>query len=514
MRKKKVWPFILLTIILCTGIFAFIYNKSMQGKDEMIEKIKQDTLLRKGYAFARDLKANTMVTQEDIIPVSVFNTSIASGMYMTSDQLLNADNMTDNGVQSWPDKDGVKHPYVFHYVVSTDSSNKVTTTYEKVLMDDAIVGRLLKFDVSKNTLVTDTVLFSREDESELSERMHEFNYILLPSDLYKDEYIDIRVRFNNGEDYLVLSGKKVEKCTGNTTIFLRLTEAELLQITSASIEAFMEDAQIYAIKYVDSSMQLFDETIENYVEKYNEGKKAAIEDGRAREARRILATKSGDSYEVTSFNGEAYVTVNAFNSLDETQREEAIKAVSPNDKRVLEYVTDAKVAEKAGMKEREARDIREALEVVDGKNGDLKSGDAKLTQAQAKLNSYASYHVTTKTPLEPTYAVSVDMRRMIEQNPNITDTIAKFYLDRENENPRTSKLESLQLELEQVKNDPSMAYGTNGQTRDAETIQEEINELLAKAKAANDTSATEQNSRRVEYLANLIKNSKVSSSEE
>ena len=535
MRKKKIWPFILLTILLCTGIFAFIYYNAVKGKDETIENIKKQTMLRKGIAFSRDIPANTVITEDDITEVSVFGTSVASGMYLTSNKILDLESSKDK-LESFTDSNGEKHDVVYHYVLSDKKD-----TFEKELKDEAIVGRMVKYDVSKNTLITDTVMFPKFDEPTNDERMVEFNYILLPSDAYKDDYVDIRIQFTNGEDYLVVAGKKIEKCTGNTTVFFRLTEDELMRMTSASIDAFIDDAKLYAVKYVDSSTQLFDEKIEDYIEKYKAGLETAINEARVKVIRKILVTESGDMYDkVLGADGEWYITVSAFNEIyDNTSKdnkEKIMKKALPTDQAVQDMLTDDFIAKYANMKEREAKAIREAaiekykevnknkepatiqeaLESIeksaDSKKTD-KSGDSNKSKADAKINSFRKYHVLTKTPLEANYAVSQDVYKVVKNNPNILDEIKKGFDEREAANPRTSKLEDLQTQLAQYKIEKQAdPYYVRPDGKTDVELEKEIQDLLKKTAENNSTIAQEQNSRRVDYINNLIKNSKSTTS--
>lgn len=59
---------------------------------------------------------------------------------------------------------------------------------------DEIVGRRLRINAEKRTIVTESMLMDEVDiHPELSERLQEFNMLLLPSDLNQGDYVDIKL---------------------------------------------------------------------------------------------------------------------------------------------------------------------------------------------------------------------------------------------------------------------------------------------------------------------------------
>lgn len=110
-----------------------------------------------------------------------------------------------------------------------------------------------KTDMPKNTLVSTSVLYKDVNVSN-DLREAEYGFIELPSDLKKDEYIDIRIQFPNGDDYVLLGKKKAKNILGVTT-WIDIDEGEILTMSSAIVDAYLEGARIYALKYVDEHMQ-------------------------------------------------------------------------------------------------------------------------------------------------------------------------------------------------------------------------------------------------------------------
>ncbi|MFD1130684.1 SAF domain-containing protein [Paenibacillus sp. PDC88] len=124
---------------------------------------------------------------------------------------------------------------------------------ENVMHANDIVGKYTKINLKKNTPITDSMLY--EDGITPDDlRNQEFRLIELPSKLEKDEFVDVRVKFPTGQDYIVLSKKKV-KDLANGTIWYEMDEQEILTMSSAIVDAYINDATIYALTYVDPHMQ-------------------------------------------------------------------------------------------------------------------------------------------------------------------------------------------------------------------------------------------------------------------
>ena len=85
--------------------------------------------------------------------------------------------------------------------------------------------------------------------------------IVLPMDLATGDYVDVRVQFPNGQDFIVVSKKEVEipnvnGTDSNDTIWISLTEDEILHMSCAIVDvAQVKGAKIYATKYTEAGMQ-------------------------------------------------------------------------------------------------------------------------------------------------------------------------------------------------------------------------------------------------------------------
>ncbi len=109
-------------------------------------------------------------------------------------------------------------------------------------------------DLKMGQPVNKSVLYSFELTD--TDRIEEFNMFLLQSDLKASDYIDVRIFYPNGENYIVLDKKKIiDLDLENNNIWLQLDEKEIHYISSAIIDSYITGSKIYVNKYVQPSVQ-------------------------------------------------------------------------------------------------------------------------------------------------------------------------------------------------------------------------------------------------------------------
>lgn len=118
---------------------------------------------------------------------------------------------------------------------------------------EQLEGKITKIDISKNGTVIPSMLF-KDGILPKDLRKTEYKEIILPSKLVKDEYVDIRINFPTGQDYIIVGKKKVDDIN-NGTVWFDISEQEILSMSSAIVDAYINDAKIYALSYVDPYMQ-------------------------------------------------------------------------------------------------------------------------------------------------------------------------------------------------------------------------------------------------------------------
>ena len=115
------------------------------------------------------------------------------------------------------------------------------------------VGKISKIELQPGTPILPSMLF--EDLPLARDiRLQEFNVFQLPTNLHQGQFVDVRINFPTGEDYIVLSKKKVQELSG-TIVWTTMNETEILMASSAIIDAYLQGAKLYALTYVDPGMQ-------------------------------------------------------------------------------------------------------------------------------------------------------------------------------------------------------------------------------------------------------------------
>ncbi|WMT42914.1 hypothetical protein RE628_11870 [Paenibacillus sp. D2_2] len=79
-------------------------------------------------------------------------------------------------------------------------------------------------------------------------------FIQLPGELKQKDVVDIRIQFPTGQDYILLSKKRVESLSPGV-VTSTLNEEEILLLSSGIVDAYLHKASIYALKYVEPYLQ-------------------------------------------------------------------------------------------------------------------------------------------------------------------------------------------------------------------------------------------------------------------
>ena len=112
-----------------------------------------------------------------------------------------------------------------------------------------------KVNLPAGTIITKDMVSEFGDETTDSQRIQEYNMLMLPSELKNGDYIDIRLKLPSGVDFIVASKKKVLQCTADT-VWLKVDESELLTIGCAIYESYkINGSKIYANVYSEAGMQ-------------------------------------------------------------------------------------------------------------------------------------------------------------------------------------------------------------------------------------------------------------------
>lgn len=125
---------------------------------------------------------------------------------------------------------------------------------------EEVAGKGAKIELLKGTPISRTMLFE-EMPTPSDLRHREMKAVYLPSNLRKGDVIDVRVQFPTGQDYIILSKKNIDKLQ-NSAFWTTLSEQEILLLSSALVDAYLHEATIYALTYVEPQLQ--EKAIPNY----------------------------------------------------------------------------------------------------------------------------------------------------------------------------------------------------------------------------------------------------------
>lgn len=140
---------------------------------------------------------------------------------------------------------------------------------DAVNLGDITENTIAKIDISKGTIITSAMITEKENAVTDSLRIQEYNMLKIASQIQTGDFIDVRLRLADGQDYIVVSKRKVEipQIDGSdslNTIWIKLTEEETIAMSNAIVEAYqMSGSVLYTTKYVEPGMQ--GEAIPTYV---------------------------------------------------------------------------------------------------------------------------------------------------------------------------------------------------------------------------------------------------------
>lgn len=155
----------------------------------------------------------------------------------------------------------------FVYVARTEiprgeQINKNNTSYEEVFSDmqgvyitDEDMGKISVVDIQPGTHIMTNMITPEKLDNTLREE--EFNQFYLSSNLMDNDYVDIRITYPNGENYIVLSKKAIKNINlQESDCFLWLTEEEIVTIQAAIVDAYKHSgSKIYTTKYIEPTIQ-------------------------------------------------------------------------------------------------------------------------------------------------------------------------------------------------------------------------------------------------------------------
>lgn len=151
-------------------------------------------------------------------------------------------------------KDVVQGETITWDMLSVTTIHKNTVPNGAYTSTGAVVGQVAKYNIAKNSVAISSMVSDKIISQDM--RIQEINALVLPTDLAVNDFIDIRLMYPSGIEYIVLTQKQVTKIVG-TTIWMDMSEEDTLLLNSAIVDSYLTDGtKLYAVRYTDPTTQI------------------------------------------------------------------------------------------------------------------------------------------------------------------------------------------------------------------------------------------------------------------
>lgn len=149
-------------------------------------------------------------------------------------------------------RDVIQGEVITEDMITTTKVHK-TTVPSGAMSSAQIVNMVANFNIPANIPITQAMVAQEILSGDVREQ--ELNSVVMPSDLVVGDYVDVRIAYPNGTDFVVLAGKQIEKIT-EQTMWIDIGEDERLLLSSAIVDSYLkEGSKLYATKYIDAATQ-------------------------------------------------------------------------------------------------------------------------------------------------------------------------------------------------------------------------------------------------------------------
>ena len=164
-------------------------------------------------------------------------------IYVTTRDLNSGDIVTSSDIDLGPE------------IITTVPESEIVSPVDLADEEDEDKRAIIRVDVPAGQIITKDMIELQSEKTTNSDRIAEYNMFILPSTLKNGDYIDIRLLLPSGKDYIVLPKKRVLGCNA-TTIWLKVTEDEILLLNNAIVESYtISGSKLYASLYAEAGLQ-------------------------------------------------------------------------------------------------------------------------------------------------------------------------------------------------------------------------------------------------------------------
>lgn len=121
------------------------------------------------------------------------------------------------------------------------------------LSSGSIIGQVANFNIPANIPITQAMVTTEIVASDVREQ--ELNMVVMPSDINVGDFVDLRIMYPNGTDYIVLVAKQIKNVT-EQTMWIDINEDERLLLSGSIVDSYLNPGtKLYATKYIDAATQ-------------------------------------------------------------------------------------------------------------------------------------------------------------------------------------------------------------------------------------------------------------------
>ena len=257
----------LLMLIIAGVVIALLFmqlmNKTKKEQEELQARVN-------AYVLKQDVSSGQVITTDMLEIQSVNKNLVPSNATSNLEIIKNYALQDKEGNDIYTKYDNNNNPTLYikkdnkEYQVKKEEETDnyyIEKNNEKEYLKLNNVPLVAKINMKKKTLITTELLSKGDNIVQDDVRKQEYNMLVLPMDLAKGDYIDVRLMLPSGQDYIVIAKKEVDIPQVNgadveDTIWMNLSEGEILHMSCAIIDAYqIKGSKLYVTKYTEAGMQ-------------------------------------------------------------------------------------------------------------------------------------------------------------------------------------------------------------------------------------------------------------------
>lgn len=300
MQRKSTGSFILgmvVMLLIAAVVVGLLYMK-MKNLQDKLQKYEANESTAKIYVLNQDVKAGQVLESSMFSEKQIAKAMIPENATTNIVSTLSSYSLRDtsgNRIYVGTDEKN-KEKYYFVKINNTDckiyiandqgkeevatnltaedkafyyegNNNNASNRRDITVATDAVIAKVA---MTANTVITSSLVVRTDEVQTNDVRTQEYNMLVLPTELGPEDYVDVRLMLPNGQDFIVVSKKRVgiPQTSDGTymadTITMNLAEDETISMSAAIVEAYkINGSKIYVTKYTDPGIQ--EKSIETFI---------------------------------------------------------------------------------------------------------------------------------------------------------------------------------------------------------------------------------------------------------